>query len=152
MSRVRWRRLFYFWRFFSLHEATWQQPSISLPLFHWVQCTEFASAPYFAIKCQIHLSSLDTSTPQGCRLQEDFWQVWRRLWGNHWRSGAGDAHQGSWVGKSRFSFIEIQFVFFQTFPWLFDADWTRPMPRLIRSRKKSMPMEMGKLTLKNFSQ
>ena len=47
-----------------MHEATWQQPSISLPLFHWVQCTEFASAPYFAIKCQIHLSSLDTSTPK----------------------------------------------------------------------------------------
>ena len=98
---VRWRGCFLLLIF---HLATSFSPAS--PSF--IECSAPNSLPHHILRLHVIMKTLSSpftvlfwhlSSFQGCRLQEDIWQVWRWLRGNYRHSGAGHAHQGSWVGE-----------------------------------------------------
>ena len=104
----------FFWWFF-----TWQQ-SFSLASF--IGSSAPSSLPHHILRLHVIIKTLASPficplpwhlpSFQGCRLQEDIWQVWRWLGGNYRRSGAGHTYTGSWVGKpyAFYPFIETCWI------------------------------------------
>ena len=155
---VRWRRSLSFGDF---------SPGNSFSLASFIGSCAPSSLPHHILRLHVIMKTLPSPficplpshlpSFQGWGLQEDIWQVWRWLWGKYRRSGAGHTHQGSWVGNPLLIILLPVLLKFglsdsNPFPNLFNADWTRLTLRWIRSRKKLMRMETGKLTLKNSFQ